>query len=143
MMPLSFETIQKIALFFLVIFVAAAAFFVSYFVAWSIFAGGLIVLGNLWFSKEGMLHMAGAVTAASGMGAEQQKAVASGKRHGYLLKFWLRIVITGVVLFVLIRWQLVNIIGLLVGLSTIFVTTLALSFGVVVYYLIQQSQGRR
>lgn len=134
---------QKIALLILAVAVVAAGVLFSFFVGWSVLAGGLVVLGNLWFAKNGMLRMAGAVTAAaSGMDAGQQQAVASRKRRGYLLTFWLRIGITGVVLFVLIRWQLVDIFGLLVGLSIIFVTAVALSLVMVVRYLIQQNRGR-
>ncbi len=143
MKALSVETVQKAALLVLAVLTAAAAGFFSLFIAWSVFAGGVVVLVNLWFSKEGVMQMANAVTAAVAMGAGRQQAVAGSKRRSYLLKFWLRILVTGIVLFVLIRWQLVDIFGLLVGLSTIFITTTALSFAVVVYYLVQRNQGRR
>ncbi len=144
MKALSFETMQNAALVLLAVLTAVAGGMFSLFMAWSVLAGGLIVVTNLWFSKEGILQMADAVVAATtDMGARDQQAVASGKRRGYMLKFWLRIVITGIVLFVLIRWQLVDILGLLVGLSTIFITAMGVSFFVVVNYLIQRNQGRR
>ncbi len=138
----SLETIGKIALSVLALLVVAGLF-ISVFFAWSVLAGGLIILANLWFSKDGLQKMAEVVTATASMNPERQRSVAGGERRGYLLRFWLRLGITGVVLFAVIRWQLVDIFGLLLGLSIILVTTIAFSLAVVVHYLIQRSQGRR
>ncbi len=141
---LSVEMVQKAALLVLVVLTVTAAGFFSFFIAWSVLAGGMIVLVNLWFSREGIVQMADTVaSAAATMSTDAQQVFAGSKRRGYLLRFWLRIVVTGIALFVLIRWQLVDIFGLLVGLSTIFITAMGLSFATVVYYLIQRNQGRR
>ncbi len=140
----SLQTMQKTALLVLLVLTVAAGIFFPLFVAWSVFAGGVVVLINLWFAQKGMMQMAEAVISATAkMDASRQKAVASGKQRGLLLKFWLRIGVTGIVLFVLIRWQMVDIFGLLVGLSTIFLTAMSLSLVVVVGYLVRQNRGGR
>ncbi|PIE00014.1 MAG: hypothetical protein CSA81_14185 [Acidobacteria bacterium] len=143
-MTISVETMQKSLLLVLAVLVIAAAGIFSLFIAWSVLAGGALVLANLWFSQKGVVQLVTAVTSADAeVNSAGQQAVAKNSQRWYLRKFWLRIVITGVVLAVLLRWRLVNIFGLVVGLSIIFITTTGFAFAMVVHYLIQQNQGRR
>jgi hypothetical protein len=92
-------------------------FLVSTSFAWSVLAGG--VVSNLIFliSQKYIKGFVEYIT--SSPAPEDKKAKAKQGQKGYLLKFWLRIAIIGIVLFLLIRSGAVNIFGLILGLSTV------------------------
>lgn len=141
---LNFSLIRYTALVVLLVGSTGAALAGSLFLGWSVLAGGVLVLVNLWVSGRAVEQVATEVVAVSGdSSAEQQKELAMRKKRGFQFAFLLRFIFTGVALFVLIKWRLVNILGLISGLSTVFATFMALSIAMVVRYLIQKNQGRK
>jgi hypothetical protein len=71
---------------------------------------------------------------------EDRKAQAQQGQKGYLLKFWMRIVIIGIVLLLLIKSKMVNIFGLILGLSTVVVAITFIALNVAGHYFFR---GRR
>jgi uncharacterized PurR-regulated membrane protein YhhQ (DUF165 family) len=71
---------------------------------------------------------------------EDRKAKAQQGQKGYLLKFWMRIVIIGIVLLLLIKGKGVNIFGLILGLSTVVIAITFISLDVARRYFFR---GRR
>ncbi len=71
---------------------------------------------------------------------EDRKAKAKQGQKGYLLKFWLRIVIIGIVLLLFIKSGVVNIFGLILGLSTVVLAITFVSLNVIRRYYFS---GRR
>ena len=134
---------QRTALIILVLCVCLSAVLFSPFTAWSVFAGGFVVIANFWFAKRGALHMSSAISRQKESTKGQQQALAKLEQRGYLLGFFVRIIITGIVLLILINWQLVNIFGLLLGLSTVVATFMAVSLFMLGSYMIQWNQGRK
>jgi hypothetical protein len=71
---------------------------------------------------------------------EDRQVQAKQGQKGYLVKFWGRLVIIGVVLLVIIKSQAVNIFGLILGLSTVVLAITFISLNVARHYFFR---GRR
>lgn len=106
----------------------AAAIFVSLWFAWSVLVGGLISMCSFWVANKGVVRLVESVTSLGS--PDDQKAQSRQEQKGYLLRFWLRIIIIGIVLMVLIKGHLVNIFGLILGLSTVVLTVAFISIRV-------------
>ncbi len=113
----------------LVVMTIASAIFASVWFAWSVLVGGIISICSFWNANRGIMKLVKSVTSLAS--PEDQKATAKQEQKGYLLRFWLRIVIIGIVLLVLIKGQMVNIFGLILGLSTVVLTVTFISIKVV------------
>ncbi|MCP3892290.1 MAG: hypothetical protein GY702_25970 [Desulfobulbaceae bacterium] len=135
---LSLQKMQVVSWVVLVVITAFSAMFMSLAFAWSVMVGGMISIASFFISNKDILKLIDSVTSLSS--PEDRKATAQQGQKGYLLKFWLRIVIIGVVLFVLIKWKLVNIFGLILGLSTVVISIMFISMNVAGRYLFR---GRR
>ena len=125
---LSLEKMQVAGGCILVVVSLAAALFVSLWFAWSILAGGIISMGSFWGANNGIHKLIESVTSLGS--PEERKAQSRQEQKGYLLRFWLRIIIIGIVLTVLIKGRLVNIFGLILGLSTVVLTVTFISIRV-------------
>lgn len=133
----------RTALFLLLAAAICGTLFWAPVVGWSIVAGGALSLAVLWLSIRGVERVAGEVAAAECTDEKQRNALAARKKRGFQFAFLLRYTVTGVVLFVLIRWRLVNIFGLVLGLSTVFATAAVLAGAAVVHDLVQKNQRRK
>jgi hypothetical protein len=111
------QKMQGISWACLAVFCLGAGVFFSWFMAWSVFAGGVISIVSFWVSHHDVMLLVGRLTSIAEPGNRQARA--KQENRGYLLKFWLRIVIIGVVLLLLIKSGKVNIFGLILGLSTV------------------------
>ena len=119
---LSLEKMQVVGGCLLAVMTLAAAIFGSLWFAWSVLVGGIISMCSFWIANKGVLKLVGAVTSLGSL--DDRKAQSKQEQKGYLLRFWLRIIIIGVVLMILIKGQMVNIFGLILGLSTVVLTNL-------------------
>ncbi|TKB12175.1 ATP synthase subunit I [Desulforhopalus sp. IMCC35007] len=122
---LSLEKMQVVGACILAVMILVAAMFVSLWFAWSVLVGGIISMCSFWIANKGILKLVETVTSLGS--PEDQKAKSQQEQRGYLLKFWLRIIIIGIVLTVLIKGQMVNIFGLILGLSTVVLTVTLIS----------------
>ena len=114
---LTLQKMQGVCWIVLVLLTVGSLFFVSITFAWSVLAGGVISNVSFLISQKDIMGFVGSVTSSPEL--EIREAKAKEGQKGYLLKFWLRIAIIGVVLFLLIKSGLVNIFGLILGLSTV------------------------
>ena len=135
---LSLQKMQIVSWLVLSVMSVGSAVFMSLAFGLSVLVGGIISISSFFVSNMDIMKLVESVTSISS--PEDRKAKAQQEQKGYLLKFWLRIVIIGVVLFVLIKWQLVNIFGLILGLSTVVVAITLISISVAGHYLFR---GRR
>lgn len=129
---------QVISCIVLAVMTLASAVLVSLWFAWSVFAGGLVSIASFWISNKDVMRMVHSVTSIPS--PEDRKAQAQQGQKGYLLKFWLRIVLIGIVLLFLIKSKTVNIFGLILGLSTVVIAITFISLNVVGHYFFR---GRR
>jgi len=113
----SLHRMQMVCWLVLVMLTLGALIFSSVSFALAVFAGGLISNISFLVSHRDIVGFVGSIT--SHADPERRQAEADQGRKGYILKFWLRIVIIGIVLFFLIQSRTVNIFGLILGLSTV------------------------
>lgn len=90
----------------------------SWTVAWSVLAGGVVSIGSFWFSQRDVAAFIEALDAQTADGAAEAKK----SKKGFILKFWLRILVIGLVLLGLIVSGRVHVIGLILGLTTVVFT---------------------
>jgi hypothetical protein len=129
---------QVISCIVLAIMTLASAVLVSLWFAWSVLAGGLVSIASFWVSNKDVMRLIHSVTSIAS--PEDRKAQAQQGQKGYLLKFWLRIVLIGIVLLFLIKSKTVNIFGLILGLSTVVIAITFISLNVAGHYFFR---GRR
>ena len=125
---LSLEKMQVVGGCILAVMTLVAAIFASLWFAWSVLAGGVISMCSFWIANKGVLKLVESVTSLGSL--DDRKTQSQQEQKGYLLRFWLRIIIIGIVLMVLIKGQMVNIFGLILGLSTVVLTVAFISIRV-------------
>jgi hypothetical protein len=135
---LSLQKMQAMSWTLLGLMTLGSAVFVSLWFAWSVFAGGVISICSFWVSNKNVMRLIHSVTSLSS--PEDRKAKAQQGQKGYLLKFWMRIVLIGIVLLLLIKGRGVNIFGLILGLSTVVIAITFISLDVIGRYFFR---GRR
>ena len=135
---LSLPKMQVAGCIYLAVLTIAGWLFFSPTVAWSVFAGGMISLGSFWASYRDVRRLAARMTAPAD--GPEQMADRSFNKGGYLLKFWIRIAIIGVVLLLLIKSGTINALGLVLGLSTIVFTITFAALNAIRHYYFS---GRR
>ena len=134
----SLQRMQFVSWVLLVILTVGSGMFVSLPFAVSVLVGGIVATGSLWVSYKDVMRMVDSVTALAT--PEDRQAQARQGQKGYLLRFWIRLAIIGIVLFVLIKSARVNAIGLVLGLSTVVLAITFISLEVVGRYFFR---GRR
>jgi hypothetical protein len=116
---MSLHKMQVMSWVYLAVLTLGAWIFHSAFFSWSVFVGGIISILSFWVSHNDVTRFFSSLASTEPM-AEKEKVKKS--RIGYIVKFWVRIVIIGIVLLVLIKYKKVNIFGLILGLSTVVFT---------------------
>ncbi|RPH40301.1 MAG: ATP synthase subunit I [Desulfobulbaceae bacterium] len=117
---ISLRKMQVMSWVYLAVLMLGAGIIHSMFFAWSVFVGGVISIISFWVCHNDVIHFIGTLTSTPDDQGEKTR-MKRGKA-GYLIKFWVRIAIIGVVLLVFIKYQKVNIFGLILGLSTVVFT---------------------
>jgi len=135
---LSLQKMQVISWVLLVVMTLGSSVLVSLWFAWSVFAGGVISICSFWVSNKDVMRLINSVSSIPS--PEDRKAQAQQGQKGYVLKFWMRIVIIGIVLLLLIKSKVVNIFGLILGLSTVVFAIMFISLNVARHYFFR---GRR
>jgi uncharacterized membrane protein len=100
---------------FLIALTAGAWIFHSVFLAWSVLIGGLIAIFSFWVTHKDVTRFFCTLTVAEQIPKKADKK----NKAEYIIKFWVRIAIIGIVLLILIKYKKVNIFGLILGLSTV------------------------
>lgn len=135
---LSLQKMQAVGWIILAVLTCGSAIFFSLSFAWSVLVGGVISICSFWVSNKDVVGLIESVSSLSSL--EDRKAKATEGQKGYLVKFWLRLVIIGAVLFLLIKSKTVNIFGLILGLSTVVLAITFISLNVARHYFFR---GRR
>ncbi len=104
----------------LAVFVGASWYLYDLAMARSVFAGGILAGGSFFLLKKDIEQMIGRVSRAG----QEFKAVKTAEKVRFLLKFYARIIVLGLLLFVLVTKVNINMIGLAVGLSTIMLSVI-------------------
>lgn len=107
-------------LFMLVIFVGGSWYIYDWAMAQSVLAGGILASGSFYLLKKDIEKLIGRVSSAG----REVKAVKTAEKVRFFVKFYARIIVLGLLLFVLVTKVNINMIGLAVGLSTIMLSVI-------------------
>lgn len=135
---ISLRKMQVVSWIYLIVLTVGTWVFFSWTVAWSVLAGGVIAIGSFWVSQRELMGLLNSLAASPELSAGQAKAKFG--KSGYLLRFWIRIAIIGVVVLLLIKVSSINAFGLILGLSTIVFTVTFTAVEIVRHYYFS---GRR
>ncbi len=133
---LSLRKTQVLSWVCLLVLCAGAWLIFSWEIAWSVAVGGVISIVSFMLSHHDVARFMKSLD-SSEEGQGQENALNVGKTR-YIIKFWLRLAIIGLVLLMLIKSGKVNIFGLLVGLSTIVFTITLTTVGEAGRYIISR-----
>jgi hypothetical protein len=134
----SLQKMQVAAWVYLVIITLGSWYIMSWSFAWAVFAGGVISILSFAVSHRdisGFFESLG-----QQLDDNESKKKVKKSRTCFLIRFWFRIGIIGVVLFLLIRTGEANVFGLILGLSTVVFTVTLTALRVAGRYLFR---GRR
>lgn len=113
---------------------------VSWSFAWSVFAGGVISILSFTASHKDVAGFFESIGQTQNEEADQDQKKVKKSKTGFIIKFWFRIGIIGIVLLVLIKSGKANVFGLILGLSTVVFTVTITALSVAGRYLFR---GRR
>lgn len=134
----SLQKMQVVSVLYLAVLTVGSWIFFSWTVAWSILVGGVIAVSSFWVSQRDLSGLLDSLLANPDR-TEKEAKVRFGK-SGFLLRFWIRFAIIGVVVLLLIRYSSINTFGLILGLSTIVFTVTFTAVEIVRHYYFS---GRR
>ncbi|MBA3006195.1 MAG: ATP synthase subunit I [Proteobacteria bacterium] len=130
----SLRKMQVLSWVCLLILCGGSWVFFSWEIAWAVAVGGVISIVSFMLTHQDVARFMKSLD-SSEEGQEEKKALKVGKAR-YIIKFWLRLAIIGLVLLMLIKSGKVNIFGLLVGLSTVVFTITLTTVGAAGRYII-------
>lgn len=137
---LSPQKIQIISVLYLLTITIGSWIVVSWSFALAVLAGGAISIVSFAFSKKDAIGFLESMAPVAKQLVEGEKKQIRKVSFGLVIKFWLRFIVIGVVLFLLIRSHKVNVLGLILGLSTVVCTVVITVMNAARYYIFS---GRR
>lgn len=137
---ISLQKMQVAAWMYLICITLASWLAFSWSFAWAVLAGGVVSILSFAVSQreiKGFFESMGQPGEEEAGAEEKEKG--KKRRKGFLIRFWFRIGLIGVVLFLLIKYE-ANVFGLILGLSTVVFTVTFTALKVAGRYLFS---GRR
>lgn len=135
---ISLQKMQVVSWIYLLAITAGAWIFHSWSFAWAVLAGGVISILSFMVTRKDVISFFESLE--PGEDGEDSKEKVKKSKLGYLLKFWFRIAVIGVVLLLLIKIGKANVFGLILGLSTVVFTVTFTALSVAKRYIFS---GRR
>ncbi len=133
------QRVQVIGWLYLTVVCLVSYIVWSWTFAWSTFAGGVVSILSFQVAHKDVLGFVDSLTeTGEDLDDKSQKQAIKKGKLGFLLKFWVRIIIIGVILLVLIKYGKVNIFGLILGLSTVVFAVTFTALNVARHYFIRR-----
>ncbi len=129
---------QVMSWIYLLVLTLGSWVLVSWSFAWAVFAGGVISILSFVVSHRDVIGFFESLGTDQD-GVSDKKKVKKNKL-GFILKFWFRILLIGIVLLLLIKSGKANVFGLILGLSTVVFTVTFTALSVAKRYFFS---GRR
>jgi hypothetical protein len=130
---MSLQKMQVLSWIYLLVLTIASWIIFSWSFAWAVLVGGVISILSFLVAHKDVIGFLDSLTPTQD--GESDKQLIKRRKLGYILKFWFRILIIGIVLLFLIRNGKVNVFGLILGLSTVVFTVTFTALNVVRHYL--------
>ncbi|NNK14396.1 MAG: ATP synthase subunit I [Desulfofustis sp.] len=124
---LSLNRMLALSWLYLAILVLGSWVISSWSFAWGVLIGGVISIASFLVSSREVQRFFKTLEQQQGQPAEKAKIT----KKGLILKFWLRLLLIGLVLFFFIRFSSINVFGLILGLTTVVFTITLSALGVV------------
>lgn len=118
MLDISLKQVQLASFGFLLVLTGGSWLIMSWSFAQSVLVGGVIAIAS-FFSGHRDIEAFLKTYEPPQEGEEPEKKGKKKSKAGYIIKFWLRLALIGVALLFFIKSGKANIIGLLLGLSTV------------------------
>ena len=113
------EKVQTASFVFLLVLMGGTWLVISWSFAQSVLVGGVIAIASFSFGRRDVgIFLPIVVRAEKGESGSKSKEAKKGKA-GLIIKFWLRLLLIGVALLLFVRSGRAEIVGLLLGLSTV------------------------
>jgi hypothetical protein len=135
---LSLKKIQVLSWIYLLVLTVGSWIIRSWSFAWAVLAGGIISILSFLVSHKDVAGFLESM--APSQEGECDKKEIKKRKLGLILKFWFRIFVIGIVLLLLIRSHMVDVFGLILGLSTVVFTVTFTALSVARHYFFS---GRR
>lgn len=124
---LSLNRMLALSWLYLAILVLGSWVISSWSFAWGVLVGGVISIASFLVSSREVKRFFKTLEQQQGQSTEKAKIT----KKGLILKFWLRLLLIGLVLFFFIRFSSINVFGLILGLTTVVFTITLSALGVV------------
>lgn len=124
---LSLNRMLALSWLYLAILVLGSWVISSWSFAWGVLVGGVISIASFLVSSREVKRFFKTLEQQQVRPAEKAKIT----KKGLILKFWLRLLLIGLVLFFFIRFSSINVFGLILGLTTVVFTITLSALGVV------------
>ena len=124
---LSLKRMLALSWLYLAILVIGSWVMSSWSFAWGVLVGGVISIASFLVSYREVRRFFETHELQQGQSARKSKFT----KQGLILKFWLRLLLIGLVLFFFIRFSSINVFGLILGLTTVVFTITLSALGVV------------
>ena len=124
---LSLKRMLVLSWLYLAILVIGSWVISSWSFAWGVLVGGVISIASFLVSYREVRRFFETHELQQGQSARKSKFT----KQGLILKFWLRLLLIGLVLFFFIRFSSINVFGLILGLTTVVFTITLSALGVV------------
>ncbi len=118
MLDISLKQVQAMSFGFLLVLTGGSWLIMSWSFAQSVLVGGVIAVAS-FFSGHRDIEAFLETFQPPEEGEDSEKKVRKKSKAGYIIKFWLRLALIGVALLFFIKSGKADIIGLLLGLSTV------------------------
>ena len=122
---ISLQKMQTVSWFYLLILTLGSWWVMSWSFAWGVLAGGVISILSFMSSHKDVMNFVDSLTPETeeeSQGDQEKKEGSVRTKTGFILRFWLRILVIGILLLLLIKVAKVNVFGLIIGLSTMVFT---------------------
>ncbi len=126
---LSLKRMAGLSWVYLIVMAVGSWVLSSWSFAWAVLAGGIISITSFLVSYRDVMGFLDTVALQS-QSTERVKKI----KKSFIVKFWLRLFLIGLILFLLIRFSGINVFGLILGLSTVVFTITFAGLGVVWRY---------
>lgn len=119
------NSIMKVSLLALAVFTASGWLLYDWHIAQSIIAGGILANGSFYLLKRDLEQVIARVSVAG----SSFRGVKNMEKIRFFIKFYARLIILGLLLFVLAAKVEINMIGLVIGLSTVMLSVVVVALG--------------
>ena len=130
---MSLQKMQVLSWIYLLVLTLGSWIIVSWSFAWAVLAGGVVSILSFLVAHKDVIGFIESLTPAQD--GEQDKKALKKSKLGFIIKFWFRMLIIGIVLLLLIKFSKVNVFGLILGLSTVVFTVTFTALSVARHYL--------